>query len=151
MSRKDNLNMATNDRKSNTLTWTIRLIIAILAVVVCLLLTVGCTPKSGKAPGKTATQPTTTQPMETMSKEDVNVSITNYKFDPATVTIKPGHMVMWTNKDTVAHTVTGDDGKWDSGKIEQGKTYSHTFSQEGKYTYHCSIHPNMKGTVEVKK
>ncbi len=78
-----------------------------------------------------------------------NVSISNFSFDPASVTIKVGQSVTWTNKDSAAHTVASDAGDWTSQDIAQNQTFSHTFDQAGTFTYHCSIHPNMKGTIVV--
>jgi plastocyanin len=79
------------------------------------------------------------------------VSMKDIKFNPGTVTIKPGGKVTWTNDDSVGHDVTGDDFKsGDPGAIEGGSTYSHTFQKAGTYDYVCSVHPGMKGTVKVK-
>jgi plastocyanin len=50
----------------------------------------------------------------------------------------------------VAHTATSDTGVWDSGTLATGQSYSHTFDQPGTYTYHCTIHPFMKGTIVVQ-
>jgi plastocyanin len=78
------------------------------------------------------------------------VAIQNFAFSPATITVKVGTKVTWTNKDSAAHTVTGDsnDGPA-SGTLAQGASYSFTFSKAGTFSYACSIHPNMKGTVVV--
>ena len=77
------------------------------------------------------------------------VSIVNFAFDPASLTVKTGDTVQWTNKDAApeGHDVTGDG--LDSGLMKQGDTYSHTFTQPGTFSYVCTIHPQMKGSVEV--
>ncbi len=80
---------------------------------------------------------------------EVKVSISGFAFNPATVTIKVGQTVTWTNQDTVAHNVVADDNSWSSPSISQGATYSHTFTSAGTFAYHCSIHPFMKATVIV--
>lgn len=77
------------------------------------------------------------------------VSIANFAFSPATITVAPGQAITWTNADRVAHTVTSNDGKWDSGNIAPGASFSHTFDQAGATPYHCTIHPFMTGTVTV--
>ena len=77
------------------------------------------------------------------------VSIKGFAFNPATIQAKVGENITWTNEDTVGHTVTVDDKSVDSGTIDGGKTYSHAFTQAGTFTYHCEIHPTMKGTVTV--
>jgi plastocyanin len=77
----------------------------------------------------------------------VSISVSTYK--PATITVAPGSTVIWTNDDPVAHTVTADDGSWDSGILSQGQTFSKTFDAAGTYAYHCTVHPWMVGTVIV--
>ncbi len=78
-----------------------------------------------------------------------SVTISNFAFVPATLTVKVGTTVTWTNQDTVAHTVASDAGDWISSNLAQGQSYTHTFDTAGTFTYHCSIHPNMKGTIVV--
>jgi plastocyanin len=58
--------------------------------------------------------------------------------------------VEWTNHDPLAHSVVADDGSFDSGLIQSGGTWRHTFTTPGTYTWHCTPHPFMKGTVVVK-
>ena len=77
------------------------------------------------------------------------VLIQNYAFDPATITVSANTTVTWTNNDAVSHTVTSDNGLFDSGMMNTGKTFSHLFSTPGSYPYHCTIHSYMTGTVIV--
>ncbi len=77
------------------------------------------------------------------------VFIQNMAFDPGTITITVNTTVTWTNKDAVAHTVTSDNGSFDSGNIPANGTFSHTFSTAGSFSYHCTIHPYMTGVVKV--
>ena len=77
------------------------------------------------------------------------VSIHDLTFDPATLNVASGTTVTWTNNDTVAHTVTADDGLFDSGVLEPGQSYSTWLGGSGTVTYHCEIHPDMKGSVVV--
>lgn len=56
-------------------------------------------------------------------------------FTPSTVFIKAGQSVTWANQGTTLHTATADDRSWDSGALDPGKTWSHTFSDSGTYTY----------------
>lgn len=77
------------------------------------------------------------------------VAISDYSFKPATITIAPGTRVVWTQKDDDPHTVTADDGSFDSKGLGQGDTYAHVFAKAGRYPYHCSAHPFMKGVVIV--
>ena len=71
-------------------------------------------------------------------------------FDPATVTIKAGESVTWTNEDSASHTVVGDNGEFESDSLSKGDTFSFTFDAAGTYAYHCSIHSSMKATVTVE-
>jgi plastocyanin len=80
------------------------------------------------------------------------VSMKDIKFNPETVTIKPGGKVTWTNDDSVGHDVTADDFESGGpGEMQGGSTYSHVFDKPGTYDYVCSVHPGMKGTVKVAK
>ncbi len=74
-----------------------------------------------------------------------------WSYEPATVTVKLGTTVMWTNSGAVAHTVTADDGKtFDSGDIQPKAIFSFNASSVGSFTYHCAYHPWMKGTIIVQ-
>jgi plastocyanin len=78
------------------------------------------------------------------------VTIAGFAFKPATLTIKVGTKVTWTNTDSTAHTVTFDDSSiTGSGNIPTGATFDNTFSAAGTFTYHCRIHPAMTGTITV--
>jgi amicyanin len=79
------------------------------------------------------------------------VSITNFKFNPATLTVPVGATVTWTNQDEEPHTVAGEDGSFHSPGMDTHGTYSFTFTTPGSYDYICSIHPFMTGTVVVTK
>ena len=78
------------------------------------------------------------------------VTIANFAFGPASLPVAAGSTVTWTNNDSAAHTVTADDGSFDSSNIAAGATFSQTFDTAGTFAYHCNIHPNMKATIEVQ-
>src|SRR2546425_5114018 len=67
------------------------------------------------------------------------VTIVNLSFQPASITVKTGTQITWTNNDSVGHTVTLDDNSVDSNTIDPGKTFQHAFSAAGSFTYHCKI------------
>ena len=71
-------------------------------------------------------------------------------FLPKRLEIAPGTTVTWTNNDQLVHTITADDGSWDSGPIEPGTTWSRTFTQPGEFVMHCTPHPFMKAIVVVR-
>lgn len=78
------------------------------------------------------------------------VGINNFAFMPASITVTAGSTVTWTdNQSGVPHTVTADDGSFDSGRLTTGQSFSMTFSAAGTITYHCNIHPSMHGTITV--
>jgi plastocyanin len=77
------------------------------------------------------------------------VSIANFAFQPASLQIAAGTTVTWTNADSTAHTVTSDNGAFDSGPLAPGASFTQTFDTPGTYTYHCQIHPFMTATIIV--
>ncbi|HME48515.1 MAG TPA: cupredoxin family copper-binding protein [Mycobacterium sp.] len=79
------------------------------------------------------------------------VSINNFKFDPATLTVPVGTTVTWTNLDEEPHTVAAKDGSFHSPGLDTHGSYSFTFTTPGTFDYICSIHPFMTGTVVVTK
>jgi uncharacterized membrane protein len=68
-------------------------------------------------------------------------------FQPAELTVHPGETVEFKNEDIVAHTVTADDGSFDSGLIQPGSSWKMTVQKTGTIAYHCTPHPNMKATL----
>lgn len=81
-----------------------------------------------------------------------SVDIMGFAFSPAELTISVGDTVTWTNHDSAPHNVVVTDGpeKFTSPTLEQGDTYSYTFTKAGTYSYYCSIHPDMQATVTVE-
>ncbi|QOV90706.1 cupredoxin domain-containing protein [Humisphaera borealis] len=81
----------------------------------------------------------------------VNVSISGLKYSPGTVEVKVGDTVTWTNNDDREHTVTADDGSFESGTLKKGRTFSKTFSKPGSYAYGSDPSPRTRGVVVVAK
>ncbi|MCR4306086.1 MAG: plastocyanin/azurin family copper-binding protein [Candidatus Daviesbacteria bacterium] len=81
------------------------------------------------------------------------VIIQNSQFIPSVIQVTPGTIVTWINQDSISHTTISDSStgaeSWDSGNIGPGQSYSRTFTQVGTYTYHCNLHPAIKGSVQV--
>jgi plastocyanin len=78
------------------------------------------------------------------------VFIQNRAFDPVTITVPANTTVTWTNKDQAAHTVTSTSAEvFDSGSMGTNDTFPHLFETPGTFTYKCSFHANMTGTVIV--
>ena len=91
-----------------------------------------------------------TQTLGTAQAQQTSVKIKDFEFAPSKVTIKVGGTVTWTNGGSSVHTVTADDGSFDSGDLQKGKTFSRTFDSTGTFSYHCSIHSSMKAQVVVE-
>ncbi len=98
------------------------------------LLTVACGGGPSPAPAAMAARPTTHQ-----------VEIQGFAFQPAEVAAAPGDTVVWSNRDFVPHTATDDAGRWDSGRLGPNESWRLVVSEAG--AYHCTLHPNMRGTV----
>ncbi|MBV9120729.1 MAG: cupredoxin domain-containing protein [Chloroflexi bacterium] len=77
------------------------------------------------------------------------VRIVDFNFDPPSSTASIGNALTWTNTGPSNHTVTADDGSFDSGPILVNAKFSFTPTKPGTFAYHCSIHPTMHGTLLV--
>lgn len=75
------------------------------------------------------------------------VHMTNYAFKPQTLSVQTGQTVVFQNDDDVTHNVTADAFK--SGDIAGGKSWKYTFDKAGDYSYVCTYHPGMSGTITV--
>jgi plastocyanin len=84
------------------------------------------------------------------SKNSEAVMIEAFAFAPPTITAQVGQEITWENHDPADHTVTGEDGSFDSGTMAQGATFKATFDSPGEYRYICELHPGMRGKVTVK-
>ena len=81
-----------------------------------------------------------------------HVNIANGGYLPALLSVGPNDVIVFENKDVVSHTVTGNGGKFDSGVIPSGRTFTLNASSlaKGSNPYHCLIHPNMQGSITVQ-
>lgn len=113
-----------------------RTAIALLVAAAALLLTLWTS--SWAAAGPTAT-----------ASAAANVSISNFKFHPPTLTVAKGTRVVFSNASGVAHTATRG-GAFDTRRIKPGGSVAVRFTQKGTFNYHCKIHPFMHGTIVVR-
>src|SRR5215212_5942076 len=88
-------------------------------------------------------------PITAHQDDAFDVSVVDFAFEPGTISVPVGATVTWTNTGSRPHTVTADDGSFDSGRLDPGEQFSQTFDQPGTYTYHCGFHPEMQGTIVV--
>ncbi len=79
-----------------------------------------------------------------------SVAIADFSFAPATITINQGDTVTWTNNGPTPHSATADNGSFDTGIFPAGQSRTHTFNEAGSFSYFCTPHPNMRGTVVVQ-
>lgn len=103
---------------------------------------IGATPGAPAAP-----------PLRQAAGTPQSISIQDFAFGPAELTIIPGTTVTWTNRDQAPHTVTttGGAGPLDSGTIDPGGTFSFTFNDAGTFEYFCQIHPFMTARIIVQE
>jgi plastocyanin len=81
--------------------------------------------------------------------EDTEVTIDNFTFSPAALTVKVGTTVTWKNRDDIPHTVVSA-GKFRSKTMDTDDGFSFTFTAAGDYKYFCSLHPHMTGMIKVE-
>ena len=79
-----------------------------------------------------------------------SVAISDFQFTPAQITIDQGDSVTWTNNGPTPHSATAPDGSFDTGIFPAGQSRSHTFNESGTFSYICTPHPDMQGTVVVR-
>ncbi len=77
------------------------------------------------------------------------VRIDNFTFTPATLTVKIGTTVTWTNGDDIPHTVVATDKSFKSKVLDTDDRFSVTFTRPGTVSYFCSLHPHMTGKIIV--
>jgi plastocyanin len=78
------------------------------------------------------------------------VNVKNFSFQPGSLTVPVGTKVTWKFDDSAQHALKANDSSFTSNPLSSGQTYSFTFSKAGTYSYICSIHTYMKGTVVVQ-
>ena len=110
------------------------------------------------APAKTAAPAATEQAEQSAqapadnaaSADPVTVDIANFAFAPRDIQAKVGQKITFTNQDSAPHTATATEGaKFDSGQLDQGKSFSYTAKKAGTIQFVCSFHPNMTGTITI--
>jgi len=122
--------------------------IASLLVAVALLALAGCASK--QAVSTTAPQASIAASSAIPQSGHALVSITDTGFVPPVVTVTSGSKVIWTNDGTQIHSVTPDAGGPKTGKMKPKVSAMHQFTSAGTFSYHDSLHPDLKGKVIVK-
>jgi plastocyanin len=99
--------------------------------------------------GNSIQQPTATSIPSNSTVVKIVANEGSNSFSPNPVEVKVGETVTWINDDSGRHTVTSKNGVFDSGMMGKGQSFSFIFDKTGEYSYDCSPHPNMVGTVVV--
>jgi plastocyanin len=92
----------------------------------------------------------TSGPAVQATGDTVRIVMQSLAYQTPRIEISRGTTVIWDNRDAVAHTSTSDDGRWDSGLIEGGRSWARTFGEAGTFAYHCTPHPFMKAVIIVR-
>ena len=121
----------------------------LVVVSAFLLFAIACGGSSSTAPSPSPT------PAPGGSSSSVAIpagasSLGNRAYAPDDVNVSAGDTVTWMNNDSIEHTSTSDGNGWNSGVVAPGARFSFTFQTAGTFSYHCSIHPGMVGTVVVR-
>jgi LPXTG-motif cell wall-anchored protein len=85
-----------------------------------------------------------------VASASTSVTIKDFEFGPASITVNVGDTVTWNNAGPTPHSATASDGSFDTGVFPKGRSRSHTFDEAGTFAYICTPHPFMKGTVTVQ-
>lgn len=84
----------------------------------------------------------------TQTAPSSDITIKDFSFNPAEFTAKKGASVSWSNEDSVVHKITMDSGLFEQ-TLNSGEQSSYTFNEAGTYSYHCGLHPKMKGKIII--
>lgn len=84
------------------------------------------------------------------AQAETTVTIEKFAFSPKEITVAPGTKVTWINKDETPHTVTANDKTFASKAMDTDDNYEVTFANAGDFSYFCTLHPFMTGTVHVR-
>jgi plastocyanin len=79
------------------------------------------------------------------------VTITEFRFSPAELSVARGDTLVWTNQDAFLHTTTADSGAWSSPELGRAARFTFVASRAGRFDYHCTAHPVMRATVVVRE
>lgn len=118
------------------------LLASLLILSACLITACTSTPAPTTATTSQSVQSTTAQ------AQGSTVSIESFAFNPATLPVKAGTTVVWTNNDSVAHNIKSTG--FNSPTMAKGQTFEFKFDTKGTFEYSCGIHPSMTGKIVVE-
>jgi plastocyanin len=117
-----------------------------LVVAAC---SAGGSGSSAGAPSAAGPQPSAATCTEETGTGTVTASIMDFKFEPAAITAKAGDLITFTNSGAVGHNATLDSGGCATKTVQPGSSDGLRITVAGTYPFHCTIHPDMKGTITV--
>jgi plastocyanin len=80
------------------------------------------------------------------------IEIKDFAFNPQKITVKSGEKITWLNRDEEPHTVVSVEKQFKkSPALDTDQEFTATAGAPGTYTYFCSVHPKMTGTIVVEK
>ncbi|MHB8574236.1 MAG: cupredoxin domain-containing protein, partial [Dehalococcoidia bacterium] len=135
------------------------LAVALILPLALVITATACGSKAASAPAAdaltpvppaalTTSQPPTPRPGSALAAATgPSITIDNFSFTPATITVPVGGTVTWTNHDDVPHTVTASDNSYTSQPLDSDTQFTHTYTTAGTYNYFCAIHPFMTAKV----
>jgi plastocyanin len=144
----------------------VRLMAAALPLIFLMAIFAGCSQQTAQPPASppanqppagtppamqpVSTPPASTEPPATTLPETptASISIKNFAFNPAELTVAKGTKVTWTNEDTAQHQIQSD--KFSGPLMRNGDKFEITFTETGSFEYTCAIHPSMKGKIIVQ-
>jgi|WetSurSiteA1Bulk_404760.scaffolds.fasta_scaffold13787_3 plastocyanin len=129
-----------------------KLIRSIITMMVILVLAAACTPaaQTNTNSDSSTTPSGGSEPAAgTTFEGTATIEMKNFSFSPEIATVKIGTEVTWINMDGASHNVTADDNSFTSQQLSQNDSFKFVFNQPGTYTYTCTTHPSMKGTIIV--
>ncbi|MDQ4082570.1 MAG: cupredoxin domain-containing protein [Actinomycetota bacterium] len=115
-----------------------RAVVAVVIAVVAVALLVVLWPRSSDRDGRSRG-----------SREPAAVAASGLSYAPAELRVPAGSVVTFTNRDDVVHTFTADGGLFDSGPKQPGESFTYSFAGPRTVSFHCEVHPAMRGTVTV--
>lgn len=124
----------------------------LVCLATALALSIACSGSSSSSPAtpSPSSPPATGGPSSSVAIPSGAESLGNRAYAPDDLSVTTGTTVTWTNNDSIAHTSTSNGSGWNSGVVAPGGQFSQTFQTPGTFSYHCTIHPGMVGTVVVR-
>jgi plastocyanin len=120
----------------------------LILVVLAVFFLSGCGNKTSQQTPPAQSPNQSSQTNGSIVAEGSAVAIKNFSFSPDTLTAKAGTTVVWTNEDSVSHTIKSDT--FGSGGLSNGQKFEFKFEKAGSFDYSCGIHPSMKGKIIVQ-